>query len=274
MVTWGIVGGSHDASVAVFENDQLIDFVLMRDKHLKQDQINNLFAMYGKPLHVVWYEYPWLKSIRQLYAGQGFKCFDVNRYLKSYDIKATVTYTKHHLSHAAYAYYTQPHDRCAVIVIDSIGEFETTTVWRGKNNRLRKIYTRRYPDSLGLFYSAMTQRCGLVAQQDEGKMYDIKGDPDRYYNDIKQLRKLNLHRGCRYWNVDANSNDIAAATQKIFEEEINILVDIAKVDNLAFAGGCALNKYIQTLGYVPPNPGDAGSSIGAVLAKTQTRITL
>ena len=45
--------------------------------------------------------------------------------------------------------------------MDSIGEWECLTIWQGKDNKLKKIYSQRYPHSVGLYYSAMTQRCGL-----------------------------------------------------------------------------------------------------------------
>ena len=45
--------------------------------------------------------------------------------------------------------------------MDSIGEWECPTIWQGKDNKLKKIYSQRYPHSVGLYYSAMTQRCGL-----------------------------------------------------------------------------------------------------------------
>ena len=128
---------------------------------------------------------PFLKTLRQWRAGQGWllKENDIRAYLKRWDITCKIEYTQHHLSHAAYAYYTQPYDDCAVICLDSIGEFETLTVWHGKNNNLKKIHSQGYPHSLGLFYSAMTQRIGLQAQRDEYLVaqWGAKGDPHKLF---------------------------------------------------------------------------------------------
>ena len=211
-------------------------------------------------------------------------------------------FSDHHLSHAAYAYYTQPHDDCAVICLDSIGEFETLTIWHGKDNKLKKIHSQGYPHSLGLFYSAMTQRIGLVPQRDEylvsewAKKGDgiklmhtmlqeiIKVNQDAHKPSIRM--RENLHRGCMWWRPELTSKqdmyDIAAATQAVFNYCVKILSNYAhwKTNHgkaVAFAGGGALNK--EAIGlvakewencWVPPNPGDPGSCIGAVLAQTKT----
>jgi len=314
MITWGMVGNSHDASLAVFKNEELLWAALAKDfskvpndPHFNTPMIETAEAKFGKPDAVQWYERPGLKTLRQFYAGQGWlgKENNINKYLKQWYINAPISYTQHHLSHAAYAYYTQPHDDCAVIVIDSIGEFETLTIWHGKNNKLKKIHSQGYPHSLGLFYSAMTQRVGLVPQRDEYMLAEMgdKGNAKRHF--IKILNELvltdgvgwnpkikmieNLHRGCKWWRPELRSqedlNDIAAATQKVFEYCVNNLSAWTKKHtgskHLALAGGGALNrravdgirdKWSEV--HVPHNPGDPGSCIGAVLAQTKTKITL
>jgi carbamoyltransferase len=306
-VTWGLVGNSHDASVAVFHNTNLVwaslakDFTKVpNDPDLSGEQRIYAIEHYGWPDEVVWYERPLLKTLRQWRAGQGLllKENNVKQYLFSWGIRRVpISYTQHHHSHAAYAYYTQMHKDCAVICIDSIGEFETLTVWHGKDGELRKVYSQGYPHSLGLFYSAMTQRIGLVPQRDEYMIADwaLKGDPKKFYNLIASelvdigfpeiTIKENLHRGCKWWHPELSSEqdlyDIAAATQKIFEDCVNMLSRWAQIktgsQHLALAGGGAMNRTAVNLirpywnsVWVPPNPGDPGSCIGAVLAKTKT----
>ena len=112
--------------------------------------------------------------------GWLYKENDIKAYLDEWGINCKIEYTQHHLSHAAYAYYTQPQDDCAIICLDSIGEFETLTIWHGKNNTLKKIHNE-LSHSLGLFYSAMTQRIGLVPQRDEYLVteYAKKGNAKR-----------------------------------------------------------------------------------------------
>mgnify|MGYP003643493724 FL=1 len=313
MIVWGIVGNSHDASLAVFNDSALLWAGLAKDFNSAQPDKNLNTAIvthalkYGKPDKVVWYERPFLKTLRQWTAGQGWlgKENNIKRFLKRWDINCKIEYTQHHLSHAAYAYYTQPYDNCAVICLDSIGEFETLTIWHGKNNKLKKIYSQGYPDSLGLFYSAMTQRIGLMPQRDEYLVteYADKGDAMRLYKLIfaeligtvgmgytpSIVCKENLHRGCLWWHPELTTQqdmyDIAAATQWIFEYCVMYLSTWTKLQtyshNLAYAGGGALNqravdntRFKWASVHVPQHPGDPGSCIGAVLAKTQQRITL
>lgn len=312
MIIWGMVGNSHDASLAVFDDKTLLWASLAKDftrainnPDFAEAQLKEAIIQFGRPNKIVWYERPMLKTLRQLRAGQGWlgKENDIRAYLKRWDITCPIEYTQHHLSHAAYAYYTQPHDDCAVICIDSIGEFETLTIWHGKDNTLKKIHSQGYPHSLGLFYSAMTQRCGLVPQRDEHMIAQLAADGDykrfskMILNEIiapphrtaKISMRQNLHRGCNWWRPELTSKqdiaDIAAATQRIFELSLKHLSNWAKdrtfSENLALAGGGALNRQAVDLirhkwnnVHVPHNPGDPGSCIGAVLAKTKTKVTL
>jgi len=302
MITWGIVANSHDASIAAFENEKLIWAGLAKqfsnipnDPHLNVKMLDHLNHM---PDKVIWYEYPRLKTWRQLLAGQGWRWQENNipRYLRQYNIDCSIEYTKHHLSHAAYGYYTAPGDNYAIVVFDSIGEFECFTIWEGKNNKLKKIFSQSYPHSIGLWYSAMTQRIGLKANAEEYKVVELakKGDGKRYKRKILNdfffeckmpsiEFKINCHRGVDDWFPDADINDLAAATQEIFED---IVMNVSyflkyKYNKICFIGGCALNnKAIDNVRtsnlfdtvYVPPNPGDPGSCVGAVLAKTKNKI--
>ena len=164
-----------------------------------------------------------------------------------------------------------------------------------------------FPDSVGLWYSAMTQRCHLKPLEDEYILMGMAayGDPDRLFDDILndffwvdtpatewdsfgtilQSRK-NLHRGCMDWRPDLVVNDtfdIAAGTQAVYEYLLEVILHSAKLysrsKNLVFMGGCALNcsanrilgHYYDNI-WIMPNPGDAGSSLGAVLAHTKKRL--
>ena len=315
MIKWGMVGNSHDASLAVFDDDKLLwaslakDFSdVPNDPHINWTQFEVARQSFGSPSEVVWYERPFLKTLRQWRAGQGwlYKENDIKSYIGRYGLYCPVSYTQHHLSHAAYAYYTQPHDDCAVVCLDSIGEFETLTIWHGKDNKLKKIHSQGYPHSLGLFYSAMTQRMGLVPQRDEYLVTEWadKGNATTLMNTmLEEIVKVNqdwykpyirmrhnLHRGCNWWRPELKSKqdmyDIAAATQAVFEYCIKILSNYAHYKTnggkaIAFAGGGAMNKKAMDQVrkewdnvWIPTNPGDPGSCIGAVLAKTKTKIEL
>ena len=312
MITWGISANSHDAAIAVFADDQLVYAShserysrVKNDGDLDLDMVNELKRKFGEPDRVVWYEKPLVKTWRQFIAGQGIRLREnnVKRYLKKYNITAPITYKWHHESHAAAGYYTSPYDHATIVVIDAIGEFETLSIWHGSGETLTKLWSQNYPDSIGLWYSAMTDRIGLKANEEEYILMGMAalGDPDRLSGDILHdfiqftsgeagdlIRfKRNLHRGCKDWRPDLTTEqdmwDIAAATQHVYELLFNRIMQHAKcIDrspNLVLMGGCALNcvanseafSYFKNV-WIMPNPGDAGSAIGAVLADKQKHI--
>ena len=312
MITWGISANSHDAALAVFTDDGL-EFAshterfsgVKNDAHLNKE-IVNYARQWGEPDEVIWYERPFRKTLRQIRAGQGFNFREnnINRYLRQYDISAPIYYTDHHLAHAAAGFYTSPFREATVVCIDSIGEFESLTIWNGDEKGLKRIYSQSYPHSVGLWYSALTQRVGLKPQEDEYILMGMAayGDPLRLFNDVlqdffhpidddssKQIffnkptvkLKHNLHRGCSWWRPDLTTEqdmfDIAAATQAVYSYLLKYISNWARwkspSGNLVLMGGCALNcsangsiKSDWNDMYIMPNPGDAGSAIGCVLA--------
>jgi carbamoyltransferase len=309
MIIWGITANNHDASIAVFEykvagltNNKKLKLLwagltrnfsdVPNDPDLNRRIVEFLKNQFGTPTEIVFYEKPILKSLRQLWAGQGFKFGENNikNYLKKYGLNVPIKYIKHHESHAAYGYYTSGLKNAVIIVLDSIGEFETISIWSGIGDKIQKRYSQSYPHSVGLFYSAMTQRCGFQANAEENKLEQLakQGDWKVLYNLFnEELIKnrmpfethINLHRGCRWWRPELNSeNDIAniaATTQKIFEEVILEHCSWARMfvksRNLILVGGCALNrtatdkiKNLWNSFWVPKNPGDPGSCVGAV----------
>jgi len=309
MITWGISANSHDAALAVFDNRDLVFAShserfsgVKNDAHLNEALIQYAWNNYGSAENIVWYERPLVKSFRQLWARQGFKFKENNirNYLASHHLSMPFTTVDHHHSHAAGGYYTSGFDNAAVVCIDSIGEFETLTIWHGQGNELTKVYSQRYPHSVGLWYSAMTQRIGLKPNEDEYILMGMAayGNPKRFYKIIKEdffktidhceiKFKNNLHRGCIGWRNWLRSEqdrcDIAAAVQKIYEEILDSILAHTRErlpsNNLVLSGGCALNCSANNLAFkyygqvwIMPNPGDAGSAVGAVLADKQTHI--
>lgn len=305
MVIWGISANSHDAAISVFQNKKILFAAqserysgTKNDAHLNNKIIDNA-KYYGTPDLIVWYETPWLKSLRQLRSGQGWINNNINTYLHQYNITSPFVTVKHHTSHAAGGYYTSPYQDAAVLIIDAIGEFDTTTIWHGNGTKLDKKFSIKYPHSLGLWYSAMTQRVGLKPNEEEYILMGMAAYGDRLkyvsmilddFFDVKDLLKLkhNLHRGCLWWRPELTTEqdkyDIAAATQFIYELLFDSLLRetkrITNSKNLVLGGGCALNcvanpialKYFDNV-WIMPNPGDAGNSLGAVLAYTQEHIS-
>lgn len=298
MIYWGINALNHGSSLAVFKDGRLISNTFDKADVLNSDSIRKALDV-GAPDQVFWYERPWVKKARQLYAGQYRRAFDLSvlptNYLKQIRVDyAPVTYTPHHASHAAAGYYTSPFNHCAVVVLDAIGEFECATIWEAKHGEMKKIWSRSYPNSLGLFYSAFTDLIGLTPVQDEFKLQQLaaQGDSNKYYNDVKAYvygilnMTHNLHKGVTNWPYEVTEFDhphIAAAVQRVFEEQVTLIMTMAKkatgADCLVYMGGCAMNsqanklfqdnwKHIWSL----PQPGDPSSSIGAVLYHTKQRL--
>lgn len=318
MTTWGISANSHNAALAVFNNDSL-KFASHSERfsRIKNDPdlhdatsdglITYAWNEYGAPDQVVWYERPFKKTMRQLFAGQGwnYKENNIKTYLEKYNIRPPegLHYVDHHHSHAAGGYFTSGFDQAMVLVIDSIGEFETLSIWKGSGNALKRAYSQGYPHSVGLWYSAMTQRIGLKPNEDEYILMGMAayGDSNRLVNDIRKdfiaawpnanipsiKFKQNLHTGCKDWRPDLTSQqdifDIAAATQRVYEEILEYIIQYISINddcpNLVIMGGCALNcsansiatKYYKNI-WIMPDPGDSGSAIGAVLAHKHVQI--
>jgi carbamoyltransferase len=300
MINWGINALNHGSSLAVFKDNVLISNTAGSSDELSSEIVRDALQ-HGEPANIFWYEKPWLKKIRQLYAGQYHRAFDLSVLPKNYIKRcklnyAPITYTAHHASHAAAGYYTSPFNHCTVVVLDAIGEFECATIWEANNGELRKVWSRSYPNSLGLFYSAFTDLLGMTPIQDEYLLQQMaeKGDPHRYKHIILQYMGgqlqagKNMHKGIVDWPFDIRSEqdkyDIAAAVQARFESQIDSIMLKAQIltsaESLVYMGGCAMNsaankkvvepkfKYIWSL----PNPGDPSSSIGAVLYHTKDRI--
>lgn len=301
MISWGINALNHGSSLAVFEDNRLVSFDRCTDDKLDKKIILHAFNK-GGPGRIYWYENPWLKKIRQTTARQWHRVFDFDdmpvQYLKSVGINyAELIYTPHHASHAASGYYTSPFDHCAVVVLDAIGEFESASIWEGHGTEMTKRWSRSYPNSLGLFYSAFTQYIGYRPVIEEYKLQEDSylGNPYRFLSQVNALfdgtirMTTNLHQGLKDFGVQINTEqdryDLAAAVQRVFEEQVDTVMMIAKnltgADNLVYMGGCAMNsRYNKKLNerwkkvWSLPDPGDGSSSIGAVLYHTKNKISV
>ena len=303
----GINALNHDAAVAMIQDGEVL-FAghserysgVKNDSDLNKQLIADCFR-YGKPDKVAYFERPYLKKLRQLKAGQYSEVLSIenlpSKYLKEWIGKKPIHYVQHHQSHAAAGYYTSPYEESAIVVIDAIGEFETCTIWYAWGSHFEKRYSLKYPNSLGLWYSAMTQRLGLKPQEDEYILMGMAGwgtiDEELkqnirndFFNDSENPIDLkdNLHRGCLSWNPEYYKDDdsdewkfnIAANVQAICEEEIVKVFELTKqlvpeTDNCVYMGGVALNCVANSIIardhypnlWILPNPGDAGSSLGS-----------
>lgn len=298
----GISAGFHDAAISVIDDTGNILFAGHSERYSKQkhdytldrDLINDAHKYVGPEYEVHYYERPYVKAIRQFLAGQSIGPLSVDGVVgKPIDWldrrKGKVKTHNHHLCHAAAGFQTSPFEDATVVVIDAIGELDTISIWDAsydKNGvaKYKKIWGRRYPDSIGLFYSAMTRRVNLRPLDEEYILMGMAayGEP-KYtanmhglFNSIDEIiLKDNLHIGVdKTFLKDADEMDIAASAQKVAEQLIEAVMqkarNLGKSRNLVYGGGVALNclanrllgKYFNDI-WIMPNPGDAGNSLGA-----------
>jgi hypothetical protein len=166
---------------------------------------------------VAYYERPWLKQLRQAYAGQGIEWnkITLDQVLEQQvpevmqSAPGTSTHN-HHACHAAAGFQTSNFIDATVVVIDAIGEFDTISIWEARYNYkgkaiYKKLWGRKYPDSIGLMYSAMTKRVGLQPLDEEYILMGMSAyGKSKHYNtllkdlidDVNNIRfKDNLHIG-------------------------------------------------------------------------------
>lgn len=218
MIKWGISANSHNAALAVFKGNDLVfaseseRFSRVKNDPDLNEELIKYALQFGEPDEIVWYEKPWLKTLRQLGAGQGFRNNNVKQYLANHDIvDVPIRTVPHHTAHAAGSYFTSGYDEAAIVIIDAIGEYNTATIWKAEKNNYIKMWSMNYPHSVGLWYSAMTQRIGLkpneeeyilmgmAAYGDKNRLYgDILTDFVTYYDNGREFKfTKDLHQGCQ-----------------------------------------------------------------------------
>lgn len=289
MIILGINETSHDASLSLIQDGDIL-FAGHSERYSKQKNdwyINNDLVKdalsYGKPDAIAYYEKPILKRTRLFLRGGN------GHWRPRFNIDSIPRYNfKHHYSHAAAGYYTSKFDDACIVVLDAIGEYNTSTIWVGEGNKIKLKYKQNYPTSFGLFYSAFTQLIGLMPNQEEYIMMGMAayGDWKRYYKEVDEYfssinkQAYNFHQGIVDWdfiNSEQDRFDIAAAVQVVYQQRLSefmhMAYSITGKSNLVFMGGCALNSSANTMlwnifknVWIMPNPGDAGSSLGAAAA--------
>lgn len=97
----------------------------------------------------------------------------------------TLLFSEHHQSHAASAYFPSPFDEAVVLCLDGVGEWATSSAWKGKGASLQPLWEIQFPHSLGLLYSAFTYYCGFRVNSGEYKLMGLApyGEP-KYVNTI------------------------------------------------------------------------------------------
>jgi carbamoyltransferase len=251
---------------------------------------------------VVFYDKPFLKFERLLetylmLAPEGFSSFrmalplwireklfqknlihsELKKFDPSQDWTQKLLFTEHHLSHAASAFYPSPFEEAAVLTMDGVGEWATTSVAHGKGSRLEILKEIHFPHSLGLLYSAFTYYTGFRVNSGEYKLMGLApyGEPKyvakifEHLIDVKAdgSFRLNLDyfdycAGLTMTNrrfdglfgmparkpselLTQQHMDIAASIQAVLEEVVlrltRSVAEETGVANLCMAGGVALN---------------------------------
>ena len=252
--------------------------------------------------HVVFYEKPFIKFERLLetylaLAPSGYTSFRLaiplwlkeklfqKRLLRQsleeidpdIDWEQRLLFTDHHQSHAASAFFPSPFEEAAVLTLDGVGEWTTTSSGFGRGNKLDITREIHFPHSIGLLYSAFTYYTGFKVNSGEYKVMGLApyGEPkyvDRIFDHLVDLKDDGSYRlDLRYFNyatgltmtserfhalfggaprkpeelLDQRHMDLAASIQKATEEIVLRLARSAAKEtgsaNLCFAGGVALN---------------------------------
>ncbi|MDO8349331.1 MAG: carbamoyltransferase, partial [Planctomycetota bacterium] len=191
--------------------------------------------------------------------------------------KNRYVFPEHHESHAASAFYPSPFEEAAIVTMDGVGEWATTSVGLGEGNRMRLLHEIRFPHSLGLLYSAFTYYCGFkvnsgeyklmglapygeprFAQQIREHLIDLRDDgsyrlDQSYFNYCQGLTMTGPKFHALFGSEPRKSEskleqfhmDLAASIQKVTEE---VMLRTARhahkltgKKNLCLAGGVALN---------------------------------
>ena len=191
--------------------------------------------------------------------------------------KNRYVFPEHHESHAASAFYPSPFEEAAIVTMDGVGEWATTSIGVGEGNKIKLIREIRFPHSLGLLYSAFTYYCGFKVNSGEYKLMGLApyGEPkyaDRIREHLIDLREDGSYRlDLSYFNycqgltmtndkfaavfgqptrspetdLSQFQMDVAASIQEVTEEVMLKTARYAKEvtgkDNLCLAGGVALN---------------------------------
>jgi len=294
MIILGINETSHDASVSLIKDGEIL-FAGHAERYSKQkndwyvnDSLIKDALQYGFPDQIAYYEKPLLKASRLLLRGGAGNWRPKYQLDNIFGRPVPVKAFKHHYSHACAGYYTSSFNDAVIVVLDAIGEYNTSTVWVGEGDKVELKFKQNYPVSFGLFYSAFTNLIGLMPNQEEYIMMGMAayGDWKKYYKKVDEYfpnyhtQKYNFHKGIHDWIMpitDQDKFDIAAAVQAVYTTRMMEFMRMAKLitgkKNLVFMGGCALNSSANTLlwnifdmVWIMPNPGDAGSSLGAAAA--------
>jgi carbamoyltransferase len=208
----GISAFYHDSAAAVLSNGEIIAAAqeerFSRKKHDSRfpvKAINYVLTETGIPFKelnaIAFYDKPYIKFERLLETYHAFVPRGLNSFLSAIPVwikekifmkklirdelakygkeRIPLLFPEHHLSHAASAFYPSPFREAAILTIDGVGEWATSTIGYGKDNKISILRELHFPHSIGLLYSAFTYYCGFRVNSGEYKLMGLApyGDP-------------------------------------------------------------------------------------------------
>lgn len=305
----GISAFYHDSAAALLKDGEIVAAV--QEERFSREKYDARFPVHSiehclseagitpeEIDYVAFYEQPLTKFERLIetyvsYAPSGFQSFrqaipiwlgqklhlprEIRRGLSN-RYKGPIFFPTHHESHAASAFFASPYREAAILTMDGVGEWSTTTIGFGKDSRIELTHQIRFPHSLGLLYSAFTYYCGFKVNSGEYKLMGLApyGEPrfvDLIYQNLIDVKPDgSYHMDLSYFNypqgltmttekfhdlfggpprkpdsfLDQRHMDLAASVQKVCEEIVlrsakHIWKESGKPSNLVMAGGVALN---------------------------------
>ena len=218
-------------------------------------------------------------AIREWGTRKLWTSFEIERGVRSlgYRMPDDLLYAEHHVSHAAAAFYPSPFERAAILTMDGVGEWTTSSIGIGRGRTVELLREQRFPHSLGLLYSAFTSYCGFRVNSGEYKLMGLApyGEPRyvdqilehvahvnddgslrldlRYFDFIAGRRMVNRRFGELFGgpprepesSLDQRVCDIARSIQEVTERVVLAAAatarDLTGEPNLVLAGGVALN---------------------------------
>ena len=200
---------------------------------------------------------------------------EIKKHMRGY--QGNIIFPEHHMSHAAHTFFTSPFDEAAILTVDGVGEWSTSSFGSAENTSIKLTNDIRWPHSIGMFYSAFTYFLGFKVNEGEYKLMGLSayGKP-KYYdlilNEILDVKNDgSLHLNLKYFaftydkvmtnqkfaelfgiprrEEDAKAEqihyDIGASAQKVLEDimlkMVNHVHKKTGMKNLCLGGGVALN---------------------------------
>ena len=198
-----------EISKIIFYDDPKMKFERIKKTYLTFFPKSLLFFIRSYPLWVFKKQY-WKKELIK----------NFNKHFKHEITKDKISNCIHHKSHAASAFFPSKFKNAVILVLDGVGEFDTFSIWQGENNKLKKIESIEFPNSLGLFYSSITSFLGFKVNSGEYKVMGLApyGKPiyvdilKKYFIDIEDSGKFKLNMN--YFNFATGDS----MTNKKFHE--------------------------------------------------------